>query len=64
MSNKKTLGAIVPIYNEEVFLTESILRLAEIEIISEIILVDDNSTDSSFDLAVQITNKFQNIKLI
>jgi len=64
MSNKKTLGAIVPIYNEEVFLTESILRLAEIEIISEIILVDDNSTDSSFDLAVQITNKFQKIKLI
>jgi glycosyltransferase involved in cell wall biosynthesis len=51
MNKNHTLGVIVPIYNEEKYLKESINRLLEVGIFSQIILVDDNSTDSSFEIA-------------
>ena len=68
MNKNHTLGVIVPIYNEEKYLKESINRLLEVGIFSQIILVDDNSTDSSFEIAnsfarehIQITSiKTQN----
>ena len=41
------LSVIVPIYNEEKLLVESIGRLLENNIFDEIILVDNNSTDNS-----------------
>ena len=51
MNKNHTLGVIVPIYNEEKYLKESVNRLLKVGIFSQIILVDDNSTDSSFEIA-------------
>ena len=38
-----SLAAIVPFYNEERFLEESVTKLIETNLFNEVILVDDNS---------------------
>ena len=50
MANELSLGVIVPFFNEEKFLEKSISRLLMVEIIDEIVLVDDCSTDNSRDI--------------
>ena len=61
----KLLSVIVPFYNEEVFLEESVNRLVnELESSSinyEIFLVNDNSLDDSKNIAQNLSNKNQNI---
>ena len=64
MPNKQTLGAIVPFYNEENFLEESVLRLIEVKIINQIILVDDCSNDKSFDIANDLSKRFNHIEVV
>ena len=56
MTNKNTLGVIVPFHNEENFIEESISRLLKIEIIDQIVLVDDCSTDNTIKLLRNILN--------
>ena len=63
MTNKNTLGVIVPFHNEENFIEESISRLLKIEIIDQIVLVDDCSTDNSYEIARNIQSENINIKL-
>ena len=64
----KLLSVIVPFYNEEVFLEESVNRLVnELESSSinyEIFLVNDNSLDDSKNIAQNLSNKYQNITLV
>lgn len=60
----KTLGVIVPFYNEEQYLQMSVERLIEQKIINQIVLVDDCSTDNSFIIAKNITKKYDHITLI
>lgn len=55
------LSVIVPIYNEEKLLVESIGRLLENNIFDEIILVDNNSTDNSLNFAKKISNENSNV---
>jgi len=64
MPNKQTLGVIVPFYNEENFLEESVLRLIEVKIINQIILVDDFSNDKSFDIANDLSKRFNHIEVV
>ncbi len=64
MTTENTLGVIVPFYNEEKFIEESILRLLKIEIIDQIVMVDDCSTDNSYKIANNIQNENTNIKLV
>ncbi len=45
--NKFTLTAIVPAFNEERFIEESIGRLQKLEFISKILVIDDNSSDAT-----------------
>ena len=54
MNKSKSLGVIVPFFNEEKFLNESIERLLKLDIIDQIILVDDCSTDTSYSIAAEI----------
>lgn len=56
-----TIGVVVPIFNEEEYLEQSLERLLKIEEIKQIILVDDCSTDSSFELALNFESKYQKI---
>ena len=58
------LTAIVPFYNEENTLRESVERLLNEDIFSEIILSDDNSSDNSLKIAKTLSNDYQHIKFI
>ena len=60
----KNLTAIVPFYNEENTLRQSVQRLLNEEIFSEIILSDDNSSDNSLEIAKTLSNDYQHIKYI
>lgn len=46
----KTLTVLVPFFNEESTIIDSLSELDKISISNEIILIDDGSTDSSFEL--------------
>ena len=52
-----SLTAIVPFYNEELFMEESINRLLTNDVFDKIILIDDCSTDSSASIAKQFESK-------
>ena len=61
---KIQLTVIVPFFNEEKFLKDSVTRLTTLNIFKEIILVDDCSNDSSLEIAKKLSSKFKNIHLI
>tara|TARA_B100000900_G_scaffold258831_1_gene220612 strand:- start:17979 stop:18677 length:699 start_codon:yes stop_codon:yes gene_type:complete len=61
--SKITLTAIVPVFNEELFLNESLERLLKISVIDEIILVDDCSTDNSLKIMQKLTLKNKKIRI-
>ena len=60
--SKITLTAIVPVFNEELFLKESLKRLLKISVIDEVIVVDDCSTDNSFELVKGYSKRDQRVK--
>ena len=64
MTNKPSLGVIVPIFNEEKYLEESVGRLLRINSINQIILVDDSSNDGSFELAKKLEEKNKIIQVL
>ena len=64
MTKKPSLGVIVPIFNEEKYLEESVGRLLRINSINQIILVDDSSNDGSFELAKKLEEKNKIIQVL
>ena len=54
-----SLAAIVPFYNEERFLEESVTKLIETNLFNEVILVDDNSQTTAVILG-KILKKISN----
>jgi len=58
------LSVIVPFYNEERYLKKSIQRLLVENIFEKIILVDDCSTDNSFNIAHSLSQSYKHIDLI
>lgn len=59
------VSCIVPIYNVEQYLKDCVDSLLQItEITVEIILVDDGSTDSSFEIAKQYADRYSHVKVI
>lgn len=61
---KQNLSVIVPFYNEERFLQESVMRLIKTNIFEKIILVNDNSNDKSTEIAKMLCQKYTFIHLI
>ena len=59
-----TLTAVVPFYNEEKFLEESVSRLLKYNIFETILLVDNNSNDNSKNIARNLSKENKNITLI
>ena len=59
----ETLTVIVPFYNEEKFLEQSVNRLLNYNIFVKILLIDNNSTDDSFNIAQKLVNTNKNIEL-
>lgn len=59
-----SITAIVPVYNEEQFLQQSVSRLLEVEEIDTIYLVDDCSVDSSWQIMEQLLLSNDKISLL
>ena len=57
------LTVIVPFFNEEVYLEKSVNRLLNIKIYDSIILIDNNSSDQSLEIAKNLAQKNKNIDL-
>ena len=57
------LSVIVPFFNEEQFLEESIDRLLSNDIYSSIYLIDNNSTDNSYNIAKNLETQHKKIEL-
>ena len=60
-NNHFTLTAIVPFFNEEKTIMESVKNLEKISLINAIILVDDCSSDSSPEKAKVLANTFDKV---
>ena len=50
----ENLTVIIPFYNEEKFIEQSIYRVLNSNIADEILLIDDGSTDSSYEIVNEI----------
>lgn len=59
--NDPLLSLIVPVYNEERYLDELMRRLLALEFRTEIVLVDDGSSDSSREIAQRWSNEYPNV---
>ena len=57
------LSVIVPFFNEEDYLEKSINRLLKNNIYEEILLVDNNSTDESSNIAKKLVENNKSISL-
>lgn len=59
-----SLTIIVPVYNEENFLRNSVERLINEKIDANILIVDDCSTDNSYEIAKRLEDKYEIISLL
>ena len=64
MKENFELTVIVPFYNEEKFFYKSVSELMKQKFITEIILVNDASTDDSLRIANEMLNQDKRISLI
>ena len=60
----ENLTVLIPFYNEENFLRQSINRVIYSEIADQIILIDDCSSDGSLNIAKEISSDFQFVTLL
>jgi len=58
------LTVLVPFFNEENTLRDSVMRVINELPESKIILIDDKSSDNSLNIAKELGRKFQNIKIL
>ncbi len=59
-----TLTVLVPAFNEEATIVESLKRLKKLNIFKEVIIIDDSSTDSTYNLASKFVASDSRFKLI
>ncbi len=62
--NTKKTSILVPFFNEEATLKDAVLDLIYNNLIDEIILINDGSTDRSLLISNELIEKYSNIKLI
>jgi dolichol-phosphate mannosyltransferase len=58
-----SLTIIVPIYNEEQFLEQSVGRLIDSDTYENILLIDNNSLDNSYEIAKNLQKKYKKISI-
>ena len=61
---KSSVTAIVPNYNDAQYINLSVKKLLEVDEISEIIIVDDASTDNSLEIIKDIVEKNKKVQFI
>lgn len=60
------LSVIIPVYNVEVYLSECVLSLYQSGLSTvdfEVLLINDGSTDGSFQIACELSKKYMNIRV-
>ena len=60
----KNLSVLVPFFNEEETLYNSVTKLISTKISDEIILINDNSIDKSLKIAEELVSKNDGVELI
>lgn len=63
-TNRPIISFIVPIYNVEQYLAQCLDSILAQSVTKEIIIVNDGSTDQSFNIALNYAQKYAEIKLI
>ncbi|WGS65024.1 glycosyltransferase [Marinitoga aeolica] len=59
------ISIVIPVYNEEEVIKKSIESIEKNDYKNfEIIVIDDNSTDRTFDILKELKNRFDNIKIV
>ncbi|MGQ5695364.1 glycosyltransferase [Rhodococcus erythropolis] len=62
---EQTLSVVIPVYNEEKYLKRCIdALLKQIDFITEIVVVDNNSNDSSVSILKEYSERFDKVKFI
>ena len=56
-----SLTVLVPIYNEEQFLEQSVERLIDSDIYQKILLIDNNSSDMSYEISKNLQKKYRKV---
>ena len=60
-----SVGAVVPTYNSAPYIEKTLLSLCKQSLpLSEIIVVDDASTDNTVDIVLSLSERYKSIKLI
>ena len=62
--NRMTLSVVIPCYNEVEFIRPVVERVKEIDIVDEIIIVDDGSTDGTRDILGNLSEEDPALKII
>ncbi len=58
-----SLSVVVPIYNEEQFLEQSVERIINNDIFQNILLIDNNSSDRSYEIANKLQKKYEKVSI-
>ena len=59
----RSLTAIVPVYNEENFIHNSLVGLIQVNVINKILVVDDGSSDSTVEKILEIMKTNEKVQL-
>lgn len=56
------LSVVVPVYNEAATLDEIVRRVQAVDVTKEILIVDDGSSDGSFEISRKLEEEFENVR--
>ena len=62
---KEKLSVVIPVYNEEKTIAEIVKKVQSVKIpniIKELVIVNDSSSDNSFEIILRLAKKYKNIK--
>lgn len=60
----ENLTVIIPFYNEEKFIKQSLHKVLKTNFADQILLIDDGSTDNSFSIVSDISKQVSNIRIL
>lgn len=60
----ENLTVIIPFYNEEKFIKQSLEKVLSSNIADEILLIDDGSTDKSLNIVIDVSKQFSNVRIL